>query len=158
MSIHISGLYCIAVNEKEQSIAFLSVCSADLLVIVRVMIVLNIQFFCLHNFPQMTDNVDEIMLRDPPRMAPRVAAFQGADGGHTDYFIFIEKAVLCKVNTFAKAIMFWFVSHYVFKLEYEKRLKDVALFFQEFVFGLPAGTKKSALYLTVTSDLHAFAQ
>ena len=91
-------------------------CSADLLVTVRVRIVLNIQFFCLHNFPQMTDDVDEIMSWDPPRTAPRVAAFQGADGGQTDYFIFNEKAVLCKVNTFAKAIMFWFVSHYVFNL------------------------------------------
>ena len=106
----------------------------------------------------MTDDVDEIMSRNPPRTAPRVAVFQGADGGQTDYFIFIEKAVLCEVNTFTKAIMFWFVSHYVFNLEYEKWLKDVAMFFQVFVFGLPAGTKKSALYLTVTSDLHAFAQ
>ena len=52
----------------------------------------------------MTDDVDEIMSWDPPRTVPRVAAFQGADGGQTDYFIFIEKAVLCKVNTFAKAI------------------------------------------------------
>ena len=47
---------------------------------------------------------------------------KGADGRQVDYFIFIEKAVVCKVNTFAKAIIFWFVSHYVFNLEYEMRL------------------------------------
>ena len=105
----------------------------------------------------MTDGVDEIMSRDPPRTAPRVAAFQKADGGWVDYFIFIDKAVLCKVNTLAKAIILWFVSHYVFNLEYEKQLKNVALFFQEFIFVLLAGAKKSAFYLTVTSDLHAFA-
>ena len=105
----------------------------------------------------MTDDVNVIAARDPLRTAPRFAAFQGADGGHVDYFIFIEKTVLCKVNTFSKALVLWFVSHYIFNLEYAKVVKDVALFFQEFVFRLPCiGNKKSASYLTVTSDLEAF--
>lgn len=107
----------------------------------------------------MADDVGDVASRDPPRSAPRFAAFQGTDGGIVNYFIFIEKSVLCKVNSFAKALMLWFASHYIFNLEYEKKVKDVAVFLQEFVFGLPdtSGAKKSASYLTITSDLQAFA-
>ena len=50
--------------------------------------------------------------------------------------------------------------HYIFNLEYCANIKPVALFFQEFVFGLPATSymkhQKSATYLTVTTDIQKF--
>ena len=41
-------------------------------------------------------------------------------------------------------------------LENCKGIKNVALFFQEFVFGLPERSNKGATYLTVTSDISKF--
>ena len=46
---------------------------------------------------------------------------------------------------------------YVFNLEYNKNTKDICLFFQEFVFGLPHSGKKSSTYLSVTTDIQGFA-
>ena len=61
-------------------------------------------------------------------------------------------------RSLCKSLALWFSLHYIiFNLEYEKTINDFALFYQEFVFGLPASIKKSATYLTVTSDLQTFA-
>jgi hypothetical protein len=60
-------------------------------------------------------------------------------------------------RSLCKSLAFWFSLHYIFNLEYEKAINDFALFYQEFVFGLPASIKKSSTYLTVTSDLQTFA-
>ena len=53
--------------------------------------------------------------------------------------------------------MLWFIGHYVFNLEYCPHVKEIALFFQEFLFKLPATStmkrQKSATYLTVTTDI-----
>ena len=47
--------------------------------------------------------------------------------------------------------MLWFSAHYIRNLEYEKTISEVALFIQEFVFGLPGVTiKKSATYLIIS--------
>ena len=50
--------------------------------------------------------------------------------------------------------MYWFVCHYVFNLQYCKQAKEVATFFQEYVFGLPKN--KSATYLSVCSDISKY--
>ena len=53
--------------------------------------------------------------------------------------------------------MLWFSAYYILNLEYEKTISEVALFIPEFVFGLPAVTiKKSATYLTVSSNIQGF--
>ena len=56
--------------------------------------------------------------------------------------------------------MFFFL-HYVFNLEYAKQVKEVALFFQEFVSRLPATANdrrhKNATYLAVTTDIQKYA-
>lgn len=74
-----------------------------------------------------------------------------------EYFCVIEKKPLFKVPTFSEALSIWFATHYVFNLMYSKQTKDVALFFQECVFGLPEPSKgRSATYLTVSSDINKF--
>ena len=61
-------------------------------------------------------------------------------------------------RSLCKSLALWFSLHYIFNLEYERAINEFALFYQEFVFGLPASNKKSATtYLTVTSDLQTFA-
>ena len=60
--------------------------------------------------------------------------------------------------------MYWFIFHYVFNLEYCNQVKYVALFFQEFVFGLPATSflkhQKTSTYLhvTVTAYIKKFTE
>ena len=65
--------------------------------------------------------------------------------------------MFCNVNSFSKALFTWFSLFYVFNLEYNKNAKDICLFFQEFVFGLPDSGKKSSTYLSVTTDIQGFA-
>ena len=71
------------------------------------------------------------------------------------YYLIIEKKVLVSgILRFSKALMLWCSAHYIFNLEYQKTISEVALFIQELVFGLPAVTiKKSATYLTVSSNI-----
>ena len=103
----------------------------------------------------MTDDPDEVAMKEPARPAPRLAGFVNEDSA-TTYFIFVERKVLCTVQKFSKALMLWFIAHYVFNLEYPRVCKEVGLFFQEFVFCLPKKAKKSATYLTVTSDIQKY--
>ena len=51
--------------------------------------------------------------------------------------------------------MLWFVSHYVFSLEYCVH-KDI--FLQEVVFGLSDKSNKEATYLNVVSDITKFIE
>ena len=109
----------------------------------------------------MSEDVQSVAQRDPPRTAPRISCFTG-ESESTDYFIIIEKKLLCKVSSFAEALCTWFASHYVFDLVYPKQTKDVALFFQEYVFGLPeqGGSRSthSATYLTVSTLLKMWCE
>ena len=104
----------------------------------------------------MTDDPDDECTRMPLRAAPRIAGFPQGDET-ISYFLFIESKVMFSVRSFPKALMLWFSFHYIFNLQYCKQAKDVAMFFQEFVFGLPEKSKnKSATYLTVTSDINKY--
>ena len=74
--------------------------------------------------------------------------------------ILVDKIVLTQCNGFAKALMLCFFSHYVLNLEYGKQIKEVALFFQEFVCNLPATSDKklkNATYLSVTTDIQKYS-
>ena len=75
----------------------------------------------------MSEDVDEVAKRDPPRTAPRIVCFQ-ADSA--DYLLIIEKKPVCKIKNFTQALNVWFASHYVFDLVYSKQTRDVALFFK----------------------------
>ena len=108
---------------------------------------------------QMSDEPDTVATSPPTRSAPWIGEFNVNDGDPV-YFIFVEQKVLCTVNSFVKSLFVWFSLFYVFNLEYDKNTKDLCLFFQEFVFGLP-GTgnsgKKSSTYTSVTTDIQSHA-
>ena len=84
----------------------------------------------------MTDELSDIATRSPRRTAPRFASFENEDSA--DYFVFVENLVLTQTGGFAKGLNLWFISHYIFNLHYEKQIQEVASFFQEFIWNLPA--------------------
>ena len=85
----------------------------------------------------MSDDPEEVATRLLLRTAPRIGCFSG-DGKNAQYFIFIEDKMLFSVSNISRTIVFWFIVHYIFNLEYCAHIRPVALFFQEFLFGLPA--------------------
>jgi hypothetical protein len=104
---------------------------------------------------QMTDDPDVIAKRDLKMMAPWFASFESEDS--CQYFVFVEGQVLTQSNSFSKTLLLWFCTHYVLNLEYVAR--EVALFFQEFIFNLPATAsekEKNATYLSVTTDIQKY--
>ena len=67
---------------------------------------------------------------------------------------------LCAVSSFTKCLVLWFAIHYIFHLGYSHEIHDIALFIQEFVFGLPqckGGKQKTSSYLTISSDIQSFS-
>lgn len=94
---------------------------------------------------QQIDDPAEVAERPPVRPAPRFALFPGEE---PQYFFFIESEVLCICHSFSHALMVWFMSHYV---EYSVKIQEVALFVQEYIFGLPAtsGLKRHKLQHTL---------
>ena len=99
-------------------------------------------------------------LRLPKRTAPRFASFEGEDT--CQYVIFVEDIVLTEFHgqSFSRALLHWFAAHYILNLEYAKNVKEVALFFQEFVCNLPATgaekRQKNATYLSITTDIQKY--
>ena len=79
----------------------------------------------------------------PARNTPWIGEFT-ADDGESIYFIYVEQTILCSVSVFTRALFLWFSLFYVFNLEYAKVSKDLTLFFQEFIFGLPDNTCKKS--------------
>ena len=88
-----------------------------------------------------------------------MAFIEKVDGTGT-YVLIIEKKVWCTgIPTFCHALALWFAVHYIFNLEYSKDISEVAIFMQEFLFGLPATrAKKSATYLTVCSNIQGYTE
>lgn len=111
---------------------------------------------------QMAEDPAVVAVKNPPLPNPRFAAFK-EDNGDITYYLFIEQKVLCTIPTsFTRSLILWFSVHYIFHLDYYPKIHDVALFFQEFVFGLPESQKgkgaknKTCTYLTISSDIHTF--
>lgn len=108
----------------------------------------------------MANDPETVAVKDPPLPNPRFAAFKEVNGNVT-YYMFIEQKVLCTIPSFTKALILWFSVHYIFHLSYSPKIHDVALFFQEFVFGLPESQnakctkRKTSTYLTI-SDIQNF--
>ena len=105
----------------------------------------------------MSDDPEGVATRPPLRTAPRIVCF---NGDNPQYFLCVEDKMVLSVCSMPRVIVFWFILHYVFNLEYCPQIKSVALFFQEFIFGLPATSymkhQKNATYLTVTTDIQKF--
>lgn len=93
------------------------------------------------------------------RTAPRFCGVPQGDDSFS-YFIFIKDKVMFKLLSFSRAAVLWFSFHYVFNLEYCKQTKDLATFFQEFIFDIAekSSKTKTATYLTVSSDINKFLE
>lgn len=105
----------------------------------------------------MSDVPEDVATAPPARNAPWIGEFSVEDG-EAAYFVFVEQKVFCSVNSFTKSLFIWFSVFYVFNLEYDKNAKDVCLFFQEFVFGLPCNLfRKTSTYMSVTTDISSLA-
>ena len=101
-------------------------------------------------------DVPEDVAKEAPTSAPRFACFKSDE--RQDYFIFVEKQVLCSVKSFTRALMLWFALHYIFNLLYCKQAKELSWFFQEFIFELPFTGKKTRSYLAITTDVRNHVQ
>ena len=82
---------------------------------------LNVQscitfFTCIriHNNPETSAKMP--LVRNCPRFVEPTVVDRTSS-----YFLFMEQAVICSVKSFTKAFL-WFVLHYIFNLEYDKRL------------------------------------
>ena len=58
-------------------------------------------------FLQMSDEPDTVATSPPTRSAPWMGEFNVNDGDPV-YLIFVEKKVLCTVNSFVKSLFVWF--------------------------------------------------
>lgn len=98
---------------------------------------------------KQTDDPYDIAKRSPIRPEPRFFF----PGEQPQYFVIVENEVLCICNSFSHALMIWFMSHYVFNLEYSVKVREVGLFVQEILYGLLA-TSGLKRYKTATSFSH----
>ena len=96
----------------------------------------------------MTDDPSDAATRSPRRTAPRFASFENK---HSADFVFVDDLVLTQTDGFAKGLNLWFISHYIFNLRYEKQVQEVALFFQEFIWNLPASPEEKKQKMLHTS-------
>ena len=106
---------------------------------------------------QITTSPEDAAKSEPGRNSPWIGRFI-IDDAEPQHFVFVEQKVLCTCPTLTRAILTWFCSHYVFNLEYHKYCHDLALFFQEFIFGLPESGKKSSNYLAIATELNKSAE
>lgn len=101
---------------------------------------------------QIHNNPETLGIMPPVRNCPRfVELMLMVVDGRSSYFLFMEQAVVCSVQSFTKVLL-WFALHYIFNLEYDKMVGEV-VFFQKFVFGLPCPAMKTAMYLATSTDI-----
>ena len=112
----------------------------------------SIVYYFLPTYMQIHNNPETLATMPPVRNCPRFVELTVVDG-RSSYFLFMEQAVVCSVQSFTKVLFLWFALHYIFNLEYDKIVGEVGMFFQEFVFGLPCPAKKTATYLATSTDI-----
>lgn len=100
---------------------------------------------------QLNERPEAICEQAPLRTSLRIAAFIGDEA--IQYFVLVERKVLCQVPSFQQALFVAFCSFYVFHLEYPKEVKNVCFFLQDYVLGLPDSLKRPGTYLGVASDV-----
>jgi hypothetical protein len=89
----------------------------------------------------------------PPRPSPRIGRFVVLDG-EPFYYVFVEQTPLLKCISLLKTVVIWLSVHYIFNLEYHKYYGEMALFLQEFLFGLQDHKqRKSAKYLSAVTGI-----
>ena len=65
--------------------------------------------------------------------------------GDTQMFIVIDNEVLLETDSYTEALYALFGAHYVFNLEYPKKLKCIYQFLEEYVFGIPPPKMEQSL-------------
>ena len=115
------------------------------------MTIANIQNCSTHCSIQMISSPDTAA-KDTPVNTPRIGKFITEDGA-PQYFLFVEQLPLCHVGEFCKALFLWFSAHYIFHLQYNSSIRELSLFFQECIFGIPMHCKKTATYLQTATDI-----
>lgn len=101
---------------------------------------------------QLNERPEAVCEQAPLRTSPRIAAFIGDEA--IQYFVLVERKVLCQVPSFQQALFVAFCSFYVFHLDYPKEVKNVCSFLQDYVLGLPDSLKRPGTYLGVASDVN----
>lgn len=74
----------------------------------------------------------------------------------SQYFIAIEQVPHVEVCDLVRGIFVLLALHYVFDMEYNPRLTDLYLFFEEKILCLPISAKKSPTYLSATSAIECY--
>ena len=103
---------------------------------------------------QMNETPESVS-RANEKISPRIAAFVGEEA--IQYFIIIERSVLCQVPSFQFALYLTFSSYYVFHLEYPKAIKNVMFFLQDYILSYPDSLRRPATYLATASDIKKLA-
>ena len=83
---------------------------------------------------------------------PRIAVI--ISEGTEEYFILCEQKVLCKVESLKVAIFITLAAYFCFNLEYPRDSKNVILFLQDYVLELPDDMKRTASYLSISTDIN----
>ena len=91
--------------------------------------------------------VKETCVELPKCTARWIAAFG------SQYFIIVEQFVVCEVSSFVQALFLMFSCYYVFNLEYPKHVRNVMLFFQDYIFCHPDSESRPANYMAISSDI-----
>lgn len=102
----------------------------------------------------MIDDVADVASLRSKIISPCFVFF-GRDGSG-QFIVYIEGSALVSCNSFSQALSLWFSSFYTWNLEYPKEVVEVCHFFQELVFNLPLGKKKSGTYLSTTTDIRKY--
>ena len=103
----------------------------------------------------MTETPEHVCDEVPIRSYPRIAAFVGEE--QKQYFVLVERKVLCQVPSFQMALFITFSSFYVFHLEYPKLLKHTMFFLQDYVLAYPDSLRRQGSYLGTASDIKKIA-
>ena len=82
----------------------------------------------------------------------RIAAFVGEES--IQYFVLVEKTVLCQVPSLQLAMFLAFSAYYAYHLEYPKPIKNVMFFLQDYVLSYPDSLRRPATYLATASDIN----
>ena len=72
------------------------------------------------------------------------------------YFIVIEQTLFIECKTIKNALFILFAVHYVFNLEYNVRVKDFYRFIQEYIMGIPDGSKRSVNFANICTSIESF--
>ena len=92
---------------------------------------------------------------EPLRSCLRIAAFVAEE--QKQYFVLVERKVLCQVPSFQMALFITFSSFYVFHLEYPKLLKHTMFFLQDYVLAYPDSLRRQGSYLGTALNIKKIA-